>query len=100
MDHLKAAGKDNYDEWHYEKPKLSTQNISTCAHRYRWNNQNSCNRDETSIQKSGDRHNIGWGRRRPVKTLIGMQKSHIIKMIRNPEHSEGTHKRKGRIDHV
>ena len=56
--------------------------------------------EESSIQKSGDRHNIGWGRRRPVKTLIGMQKSHIIKMIRNPEHSEGTHKRKGRIDHV
>ena len=86
----------NETEAHRNKNRKQMRNPKKNGNRSKFQHRSG----ETSIQKSGDRHNIGWGRRRPVKTLIGMQKSHIIKMIRNPEHSEGTHKRKGRIDHV
>jgi len=61
MDHLKAAGKYNYGEWHYEKPKLRTQTHPS-AHTDTYQNPRraTCNPNVTSMQKNGDRHNIRW----------------------------------------
>jgi hypothetical protein len=85
---------------HYERPKLRTQTYPR-AHTDTHVTTSEGATEKTSMQKkNGDGHSIRWGRRRPDTSTNRQNKIQNRNVIRNPEHGEGTHKRRGRIDHL